>query len=333
MKLIIKSTMRYTHLNQEERIELAELYSTGKSVNKIALLMKRSKSTISRELKRNKTHNNYWPDSAHYNARCRRNKGNKINNNADLQTFIWQHLVYKRWSPEQIAGWLKVNKPNFGTVSHESIYKWIYRPYEMHSGSKLWKFLARHKRKRGIKRLNSSQINTIPNRVSIHERPDVVTEKNEIGHWEGDLMSFNRNTQYILVLHERKTLFIQSAVLRNKEASTTAQTLLELMQPVPESHRKTITLDNGGEFAEHEKYKEIGLSAFFCDPYASWQKGGVENSNGRLRIVLPRDTNVKEIECDKFNQIILNHNSTPRKTLGWLTPKQAFECSLQKIIN
>ncbi|WHA05753.1 IS30 family transposase [Candidatus Megaera polyxenophila] len=103
------------------------------------------------------------------------------------------------------------------------------------------------------------------------------------------------------------------------------------MTSIPKAARKTLTLDNGGEFADHEKYQEVGLEAYFCDPYCSWQKGGVENSNGRLRIILPRDTNVKEIEYDKFKQIILNHNSTPRKSLGWLTPLEVFNKDLEQL--
>ena len=323
--------MQYTQIKYEERIELAKLYSESLSMNKIAKLMNRSKSTISRELKRNKTYNNYWPDSAHCHSLARRRRGNKLTRNNDLNIFVTQKLIYNRWSPEQIAGWLKLRKPNFGTVSHETIYKWIYLPYEIHSGSKLWRFLARHKRKRGLQRADHASVNLIPNRISIHSRPKIADTKVETGHWEGDLMSFNRNTQHILVLHERKTLFVQGAILENKTADSTTKALFGLMTSIPKAARKTLTLDNGGEFADHEKYQEVGLEAYFCDPYCSWQKGGVENSNGRLRIILPRDTNVKEIEYDKFKQIILNHNSTPRKSLGWLTPLEVFNKDLEQL--
>ncbi len=324
--------MRYTQLQYKERIELAQLYSEGNSINKIAKIMERSKSTISRELKRNKSHDNYWPDNAHRLSQYRRLRGNKINNNRDLQMFIWQHLVYKRWSPEQIAGWLKVNQPIFGTVSHETIYSWIYRPYEIHSGGKLWKFLSRHKRKRGLKRVVSSGISNIPNKISIHARPKWVNDKSAFGHWEGDLMSFMKNSQHMLVLHERKSLFIRSQVLENKHASTTTKALFDLMKNVPSNAKKTLTLDNGGEFAEHKKYKKVGLESYFCDPYCSWQKGGVENSNGRLRVVLPRCTDIQNIEPIRFSEIIDNHNSTPRKSLGWMTPEQVFKNNLKSAV-
>lgn len=315
--------MQYTQIKYEERIELSELYSEGLSINRIAQLMNRSKSTISRELKRNKTYGNYWPDSAHSFFYFRRRRGNKITRNDDLNIFIIQKLVYKRWSPEQIAGWLKVNKPSFGVVSHETIYKWIYLPDQIHSGSRLWRYLTRHKRKRGLKRTTSA-VSRIPNRVSIHDRPKDVEGRAVFGHWEGDLMSFMNNSQYMLVLHERKSLYVKSCVLENKQASTTKKALIELMKSISSNGRKTLTLDNGGEFAEHEGYKEIGLNSYFCDPYSSWQKGGVENSNGRLRTVLPRSTDIKSIKLNEFNKIIDNHNSTPRKSLGWMTPEQVF---------
>jgi transposase, IS30 family len=171
-------------------------------------------------------------------------------------------------------------------------------------------------------------VTKIPNRVSIHDRPKDVERKSVFGHWEGDLMSFMKNSQHMLVLHERKSLYVKSCVLENKQASTTKKALIELMKCISGNARKTLTLDNGGEFAEHEGYKEIGLNAYFCDPYSSWQKGGVENSNGRLRVVLPRSTDIKNIGLDKFNKIIDNYNSTPRKSLGWMTPEQVFEQNL-----
>lgn len=165
--------------------------------------------------------------------------------------------------------------------------------------------------------------------MSIHDRPKDAEDRSSFGHWEGDLMSFMKNSQHILVLHERKSLFIQSKVLENKQAPTTTKALLALMKQVPESAKKTLTLDNGGEFTEHEKYKQVGVNSYFCDPYCSWQKGGVENSNGRLRLVLPRNTDVKNIELGKFNEIIDNHNSTPRKSLGWMTPSEVFYNNLR----
>jgi IS30 family transposase len=324
--------LKYKHLNIEERRQVADLHSKKSTISEIANILKRNKSTISREIKRNSISDNYWPDSADTLSKSRRLRENKIISNSELEVFIWRSLVQKRWSPEQIAGWLKINKQSFGAISHESIYKWIYLPYKMHSGSKLWKYLARHKRKRGIKRNFLSSATMIPNRISIHERPKYIKDKLNFGHWEGDLMSFIKNSQHIIVLHERKTLFIKSLRLKNKQANTVTKALFNLMGKLPLTAKQTLTLDNGGEFTEHEKYKAIGLKSYFCDPYCSWQKGGVENSNSRLRIVLPRHTDVKSFDKKEFEDIILNHNSTPRKRLGWLTPKQAFIKDLEGLI-
>lgn len=146
-------------------------------------------------------------------------------------------------------------------------------------------------------------------------------DRQEFGHWEGDLMSFRKNAQHILVLRERQTMFIESAPLTRKTANLTAHNLINLMKKLPAQARKSLTLDNGGEFAAHATWdKKLSMKSFFCDPYASGQKGGVENTNGRLRRDLPRSTNIQTMQREVFEETIHNYNTTPRKSLGWLTP-------------
>ena len=145
-------------------------------------------------------------------------------------------------------------------------------------------------------------------------------------------MSFQKNSQHILVLRERKTMFTLSATLPSKRAPSTAQKIIHLMEPLPQKARKTLTLDNGGEFAAHETWRrEIDLPSFFCDPYASWQKGGVENTNGRLRRDMPRKTNINQLSQEDFDENILNYNTTPRKSLGWRTPLELFKTNLARV--
>lgn len=145
-------------------------------------------------------------------------------------------------------------------------------------------------------------------------------------------MSFQKNSQHILVLRERKTMFTLSAPLPSKRAPSTAQKVIDLMEPLPQKARKTLTLDNGGEFAAHEKWRrEIDLPSFFCDPYASWQKGGIENTNGRLRRDMPRKTNIDQLSKEDFDENILNYNTTPRKSLGWHTPLELFKTYLARV--
>jgi transposase, IS30 family len=145
-------------------------------------------------------------------------------------------------------------------------------------------------------------------------------------------MSFMKNTQHMVVLQERKSRFIMSAPLGGKKAPDTAAMMARLFKKLPSKARKTITLDNGGEFAAHATLTDtLGLRSFFCDPYASWQKGGVENGNGRLRRDLPRNTNIQALSQEEFDEIIDNYNTTPRKCLAWLTPLEAFSKNLNPV--
>ena len=145
-------------------------------------------------------------------------------------------------------------------------------------------------------------------------------------------MSFCKNSQHILVIRERKTMFTYSSPLLSKKAIETAEALVSYMKTIPPEARKTMTFDNGGEFAAHGKLlQELGIPSFFCDPYASWQKGGVENTNGRLRRDMPRKTDIRKMTREDFDENILNYNTTPRKSLGWLTPQEAFNNNLRRV--
>ena len=138
-------------------------------------------------------------------------------------------------------------------------------------------------------------------------------------------MAFCRNSQHALVVRERKTMFTLSIPLASKSASVTSKSLIELLKYFPPAARKTLTVDNGGEFADHLFVtKKLAMPIYFCNSYASWQKGGIENTNGRLRRELPRKTDIKKISKEDYQDTILNHNLTPRKSLNWLTPLEAF---------
>jgi IS30 family transposase len=318
----------YKQLNLEERMKLAQLWQSQTTMTEIGVILGRDKSTISRELKRNRTFEAYWPDSAHNMTRVRRRRGCRIDRHEALKAFIVDNLRYHYWTPEQIAGHLKHQQTEIKPVSHETIYSWLYQKPQRQE--KLWKFLARHKAKRGLRKSSAAGASRIPNRVSIRDKPKVGAKA--FGHWEGDLMSFMKNSQHILVLRERKTMFTLSLPLPSKKASDTATLLTSLMKKIPANARKTLTLDNGLEFAKHEQWlKELNLPSFFCDPYASWQKGGVENTNGRLRRDLPRKTDVKNMKQEDFNEVIENYNTTPRKKLKWQTPLGLFNKNINRV--
>lgn len=319
---------KYQHLTQEERVQISMLRQEKVSIPKIALALGREKSTISRELKRNEAPpGEYWPDTAQALSLKRRGRGCRLDRDEALKDFVKTKLCGHYWTPEQIAADLKYRQSEIAPISHESIYTWIYQPAQKRE--KFWKFLTRHKAKRGVRKSKGAGVSRIPNRVSIHDRPKSIDNKKEFGHWEGDLMSFQKNSQHILVLRERKSMFTFSAPLLSKKADSTAQKVIELMGKIPQKARKSLTIDNGGEFAAHTQWSsELDLPSYFCDPYSPWQKGGVENTNGRLRRDMPRNTNIKQMSQEDFDENILNYNTTPRKSLGWLTPLEVFKKNL-----
>lgn len=316
---------KYTQLTHEERARMYELRQSKSSITQIALALGRHRTTVTRELKRNAAPpGHYWPDTAQRLARERRRKGCLLDRDEALQEFVVNQLCSFQWSPEQIAGYLKHRQTALRSISHESIYAWIYtRPRE-----KLWKHLARHKAKRGLRKYREAGASRIPERVSIHKRP----ECKGFGHWEGDLMSFRKNSQHMLVTHEKHSRFTLAKRLLNKTAVHTAQAGISILKKLPPHARRSATLDNGGEFARHTEWRrKLGIQTYFCDPYASWQKGGVENTNGRLRRDLPRTTDLHALSEDEFNEVIFNHNTKPRKCLGWKTPLEVFNKNLHNV--
>ena len=145
-------------------------------------------------------------------------------------------------------------------------------------------------------------------------------------------MSFLKNSQHAAVVRERTSMFVFSSPLPSKKAFETSEVLISFMERLPPEARKSMTYDNGGEFACHQRVnKAVGTVSFFCDAYASWQKGGIENSNGRLRRDLPRNTDVKNMSKEEFDEVIFNYNTTPRKSLGWLTPLEVFNKNLHSV--
>ena len=148
------------------------------------------------------------------------------------------------WTPEQISGWLQHRQTELPSVCSETMYAWIYKAQQ--KKEKLWKFLPRHKSKRGLRKSVHAEVSCIPNRVSLHERPKVFGNKRHFGHWEADLMSFRKNSQHMLMARERKTMFTFASQLPTKRAVDTSEILINFMNKLPKKARKTITYDNGG---------------------------------------------------------------------------------------
>ncbi len=311
----------YTQLDIDERYELFRLREAGIAQKEMALLMNRSESTISRELRRNALpKGGYRPGSADRIALSRRRRCSKLERLNPLGQQVRDRLAMG-WSPEQIAGRLKLEGSEH-TISHGSIYRYIYRPKVR--PQKLHRYLARAKASRG-RRYFKHRREPMENRRSIHERPEAVEKREEFGHWEGDLMQFRTQRGNLLTLCERKTRFLITAPLKTKTALETGNVLRDIFRHLPEPARHTVTFDNGGEFAEHEKLeKQTGVLAFFCDPHSPWQRGAIENTNGVVRRDMPRKTDITDYSPTDIEDIMWAVNSTPRKCLGYRTPAEAF---------
>ncbi len=247
---------QYDQFDLHERIELSRHHDAGKAPSEIARIMGRDGSTIGRELKRNSLpKGGYKPGSADRIAlsRCRRQP--RIERLNPLSGHIDDHLAMG-WSPEQIAGRLRLDGSEH-RVSHESIYRYIYRPKVR--PKKLHRYLARAKATRG-RRYFKRRREPIPGRRSIHERGQAIDNRSEFGHWEGDLMQFRTQRGNLVTLVERQTRLTLASGLPSKTAEATAAKLTSLFSALPEAARRSITFDNGSEFAHHQKLeRDLGM--------------------------------------------------------------------------
>ena len=311
-----------THLRLEERERLAALKAEGLSLRAIAARLGRAASTVSRELRRNALpKGGYLPVHAEGCYRERRQRPAVLERDAKLGRFVRERLS-EGWTPEQIAGWLRRGEERgLRTVSCETIYAFLHRPGQ--GGEKLWKLLPRGRAKRGRRRARQPR-NHIAERRSIHDRPMEVQKRQAAGHWEGDLL-ICRRARPVLVLKERKTRLVLAARLAGKSAAETVAVMMAVFRRLDPRLRSSITLDNDTVFARHGLLAgACAMTTWFCDAYASWQKGAVENANGRLRRDPPRDLDLDALTDAELQEIVLTHNLTPRKCLGFLTPLQAL---------
>jgi transposase, IS30 family len=314
-----------THLELEERERLAALKAEGLSLRAIARQLGRAASTISRELRRNALpRGGYLPVHAEGCYRERRQRPAVLERDERLGRFVRDRLL-EGWTPEQIAGWLKRGEERgLRAVSTETIYAFVHR-----AGQKGEKLLPRGRARRGRRRARQPR-STIAERRSIHDRPESVQGRGEAGHWEGDLL-ICRRARPVLVLKERKTRFVLAARLAGKSAAETVAVLMAVFRRLDPRLRASVTFDNDTAFARHGLLASAcAMATWFCDAYASWQKGAVENANGRLRRDLPRDLDLDALSDAELQEIVLSHNLTPRKCLGFLTPLQALLAELGK---
>lgn len=313
---------RFGHFGIEQRCEIARRRQAGESLRKIAAALDCSPSSVARELKRNGSVKGYRPQYAQDQAWARRWRGSKLLRDQHLQART-RELLSRGWSPEIVSA--ELAKEGL-SISHESIYRFIYAQIARTNDYSWRRYLPRAKSRRGRRRRpGGSPVDTIKGRVPLKERPAAASDRTEPGHWEADLMLFSRYGQAVLVAHERSSRLTLLVALNTKAAVPTADTLHHLLSPLPQHMRRSIAFDNGTEFAQHQTLRDrLGIQTFFCDPHSPWQKGGVENAIGRLRRWLPRRTDLKTLAPADLQRLALHYNHTPRKCLGFHTPAQVF---------
>jgi len=315
---------KYRHFSIEERCEIARRRDAGQSLRQIAAALDRSPSSVARELKRNGGSGAYRPSYAGEQAHARRWRGSRLLRQPDLQRQVLE-LMRIGLSPEAVAGRLAL-KQGHSVISHESIYRFLYAQIARTKNYAWRRYLPRAKTKRGYRgRKGGSSVLHIVDRVPIALRPAQVEDRSNFGHWEADLMQFAKYGQALLTLHERASRLTWIQRLPNKRAAPVAQRIQRQLGPLPPALRQTITFDNGTEFAQHHALrKPLGIQTYFCDPYAPWQKGGVENAIGRLRRKLPRKTDLATLSPSQLHQLAALYNHIPRKCLGYQTPAEVF---------
>lgn len=321
----------YQQLSLSERRKLYFWREEKKSVDEIAALLGRHRSTIYRELQRN-----YFSDDDPFNCgyfhlnaqelyRRRRQQKQKFVRDPKIKDFVTMKLK-EFWSPEQIAGYLKNTGHDGLYACHETIYRYIYSAEGKSLGLYQYTFRGRKHRARRFARRSRDQ-RGIPEYLLIQNRPDHIDERQEIGHWEADLMIFERvhGNVNITTLTERKTRFTFLIKNETKRPQEVMGSIRERLISIPREHRKTITFDRGSEFLSWPLLsKYIGVTSYYCEPRSPWQKGTVENTNGRIRRFLPRETNLNDLPPQRLEEICNRINTTPRKCLNYRTPRDVF---------
>jgi IS30 family transposase len=311
----------YNHFTLEERCRLRGLLEQGLGPAAIARRLGRHRATINREIARNRcVVGGYRPESADNFAWARKLRGSRIGRSIPLRTYVADRLAMG-WSPEQIVGRMELEGAEH-RISVESIYRYVWSLEGRKAG--LPRLLRQRKRKRGRGRRRGTRL-PIPDRVPIHERPEEANLRSEIGHWEGDVMHFRKGGQALLTLEDRASRLTLGRRLLSMDADGCARAIIAELEPLPPPARRTLTCDNGGEFAAHGRVSAwTEVAAYFCDPGCPGQRGSIENTHGCLRVSLPRRTNLAEISDAELAKRIHNHNTKPRKCLGWRTPLEAF---------
>lgn len=331
---------KYKHLSLEEREKIYLWKNKGKSFREIGRRLNRDHKTISEDWKEGTKHfQEYIPCKVHKRALQR---GNEQRSRAPLKnTLVWMYVrdkLRQRWTPELIAGRLSIDHP-CESIHFETIYAYIYGEGK---SDKLWEYLPHHHKKRrkkhGRKNKSKKVSSRIPGAVSIEDRPRKVDNRNQVGHFETDLMEGNKADKAVLSVEvERKTRLVKLSKLPNKKSKNKLKSMkkkLKMVQSLSKSRKplvKTVTYDNGSENVKHRKLsKNLNIKGYFCHAYHSWEKGTVENRIIQIRKFIPKGESISEYSEEDIQWIENWINNRPMKCLNFLTPNEAMEKEANK---
>jgi IS30 family transposase len=316
-------------LNVRDREEISRGLARGQSVRKIAAVLDRAPSTISREIRRHGGAENYRATSADAEAwrRALRPKVCRLAAHPGLRRIV-EAKLRADWSPQQIAAWLMQTYPDDPKlhVSHETIYRTLY----VQARGALKRELVSHLRRSYGYRQRRKAASTPDNRgkiadaISISERPQEAEDRAVPGHWEGDLLAGTKWSN-IATLVERHSRYVMLIRLTDRNAPTVARALARRIQRLPTSLKQSLTWDRGKEMAQHKAFTiATDVQVYFCDPRSPWQRGSNENTNGLLRQYFPKGEDLSHFTQRQLDAIALKLNTRPRQTLGWKTPAESF---------
>jgi len=329
---------KHRRLTLKEKVQIETLLNENKTKAYISKRLNRSRSTISREVNKwvlNK-HDKYDAHLAHWCAKddyLNKRNLDKISTYSLLKFFVYKGLL-SNWTPEQIAGKIKQDYPNnpIMTISHEAIYRHIYTRPQASLNKKLIKLLVRKKTRRRPSKKRRGTGCKIINQVSIELRPKHIDLREEIGHWEGDLMIGKNQKSAIGTIVERKSRYTIIIKLKSRKSEEVAKMFSKKLNQLHQIFKKTMTYDNGSEMAKHEKITQnTGMKIYFAHPYSSWERGTNENTNGLIRRYLPKGTNFNEIDEKTLLNIQEKLNNRPRKIIGYKTPKEIMDSELKNV--
>jgi IS30 family transposase len=311
--------MAYQHLTLQERERLYELVAQGATQLHMAETLGRSRGTISRELSRNKVNGRYSPHEAQRVAQDRRSKRPIIKklDRPEILKSVREGLA-KRWSPEQIAERLRLDDDSKSPqrVSRGTIYRWLWSANNKTSHFQAYLRHGHYRRRGSAKRRIA-----IRNRVSIDQRPAEVDTREQVGHWEGDTVVGSKQSGYLVTLVERSSGLLLMMKTESKEASVIKRAIIRRLTDLPKDWCRTLTVDNGTEFAMHESItRRLELPIYFAHPYSSYERGSNENCNGLIRQFFPKGSDFGKLSHHEVARVEAMLNNRPRQRLDYLSP-------------